>query len=282
MKDFKQEQARVRLYLLGGLDEEGQQQVEERVMKDSGYKEEVLMIEDELLEDYLAGTLPEREREMFHQHYLAAPRQRQKLKIAQALNRYAGTVPGQPPVKRHWIRLWVDSFAARSWFVKLSWAAAGLVLIASSWIGFQAWQARSKQSDLEAELRRLNSQRNIQESPDPSVLAVTFAPLQLRERGDLKRIAITPGTKFVLLRIPLAAGNYQTYRVVFKVPGGPTIFRLDGLQEHATGQTRTLSLLIPAHILSTNDYLLTVSGLMPDGTAEDIGDHSLRVLVSPQ
>ena len=94
MKELEQEQLVIRKYLLGELDEEGRQQVEQRVMTERDYKEEVLMSEDELLEEFVAGALREHERELFLKNYLSAPLQRRKLRITQALNKYtADRVP---------------------------------------------------------------------------------------------------------------------------------------------------------------------------------------------
>jgi hypothetical protein len=81
MNELEQEQQVITEYLLGGLDEETKQQVEERVITDRKYKEEVLMVEDELVEDYLAGRLPETKRDRFRRHYLSGPSQRQKLRL---------------------------------------------------------------------------------------------------------------------------------------------------------------------------------------------------------
>ena len=282
MKELKQEREVIRQYLLGGLSEAAQQQVEERVITGKEYKEEVLMIEDELLEDYLAGTLPEIEREMFRQHYLSAPRQRQKLRIAQALNKYTVEkvmLPPDEPTESHWPGALLDFFSSRSRLVQFSWAAAlGLILIAGSWMLFQALRTRSEQARRQEELARLNGPQSVSVSPDPSVLAVTLASVQLREQGDSKRVAITSETKIVQLRLPVAADKYQSYRAVLAVNGGPEVFKLDDLKVRTMGQGRMLVLQIPARILSANDYLLTVSGLSSDGRSEDIGDYSFRVL----
>jgi hypothetical protein len=282
MKQLKQEQEVITQYLLGGLNEAAQQQVEERLITDRKYKEEVLMIEDELLEDYLAGTLSEIERDMFRQHYLSSPPQQQKLRIAQAVNKYVVDKTKLPPhdrAEKRWFRALLDFFNSRSRLVQFSWAAAlALILIAGSWMLFQAWRTRSEQARRQEELARLNGPQSIAVSPDPSVLPVTLASVQLRELGDSKRVAITSETKIVQLRLPVAADKYQSYRAVLAVNGGPEVFKLDGLKVRTMGQGRMLVLQIPARILTANDYLLKVSGLNSDGRSEDVGDYSFRVL----
>jgi hypothetical protein len=147
---------------------------------------------------------------------------------------------------------------------------------------WRAWHGGSGPTALEAELIQLNRPENIQLAPDPSVLAVTLSPLQLRAGNDLKRVSITPTTKFVQLRIPLPANDYESYWTELRVNGGAAVFKLRGLQKFAVGQMRVLPLVVPARILSDNDYSLTVSGVNSSGSTEDIGDYPFRVVVAPK
>jgi hypothetical protein len=77
----------IREYLLRALDEEARQKIEERILLDREFLEQVMVAEDELIDEYLAGNLPEEER--FESYFLSAPRQRQKVSIARALRQYA-------------------------------------------------------------------------------------------------------------------------------------------------------------------------------------------------
>jgi anti-sigma factor RsiW len=46
------------------------------------------MVEDDLIDDYLDGSLSEQESEKFEQHFLATTERREKLRFAKALRRY--------------------------------------------------------------------------------------------------------------------------------------------------------------------------------------------------
>jgi hypothetical protein len=276
-------QAAIRLYLLGGLDKEGQQQIEERVMTDRGFQEEVCMIEDELLEDYLAGTLTQAERNMFQQHYLAAPRQQQKLLIAQALNKYVGLVPSPPPIKSHVLRTLINLFKSQGRLAQISWVGAlTIILLCGSWLLFGVWHIRTEEARLRAELTRLNDPGISELPPSPSVVAVTFPPFQFRGETKLKDVIITSETKIVQLRIPLASERYQTYRVAIKVAGSADeILKLGNLRARSSGQTTVLVLQVPAWRLQPNEYLFSVRGSNNNGDSEEIGDYSFRVLPAP-
>ena len=78
-------------YLLGELAQEEQRQVEERLLTDDEYYEELLIAEDELIDQYLNGQLSEYEKERFGRHFLATSERQQKLRFARSLMRYIST-----------------------------------------------------------------------------------------------------------------------------------------------------------------------------------------------
>src|SRR6185369_8091796 len=89
MKDIEREQYLIRQYLLGGLNDDERDQLEQRVITNPDYKEEVLITEEELLEEFVTGALSAPEAESFTKMYTSSPGQWRKVKIAQALNTYA-------------------------------------------------------------------------------------------------------------------------------------------------------------------------------------------------
>lgn len=78
----------IREYLLGQLSGEQQQWVEERLISDRDFFEQVTIIEDELIDDYIGGSLPKVERERFLHHFLSTPQQRQRLRSAMILRQH--------------------------------------------------------------------------------------------------------------------------------------------------------------------------------------------------
>ncbi len=78
----------IRRYLLGGLTEEEGQGVEQRLLTDEDFFEELLFVEEELTDQYLKEGLDEDERRAFEGHFLSTPERRRKLRFAKALNRY--------------------------------------------------------------------------------------------------------------------------------------------------------------------------------------------------
>jgi hypothetical protein len=87
------ERGAVRLYLLGQLTDEQQQQFEQRLILEDQLLEELEIEEDELNDQYLAGQLTDDERRRFEQSFLATPERNQKLSFARALSRYTANFP---------------------------------------------------------------------------------------------------------------------------------------------------------------------------------------------
>lgn len=81
------EQERVRLYLLGQVPPDELAPLEERLLTDSPFYEELLIVEDELIDEYLNDELSQAERENFETHFLAPPERRQKVGFARTLKK---------------------------------------------------------------------------------------------------------------------------------------------------------------------------------------------------
>jgi hypothetical protein len=76
----------VTAYLLGRLGQDEQERIEERFLVDQDFFEEAQILEDEIIDDYLSGTLSDREG--FIRCFLSTPRRRQKVRNAMALAMY--------------------------------------------------------------------------------------------------------------------------------------------------------------------------------------------------
>jgi len=270
----------IRRFLLGDLNDEGREQVEKRIFTDGEYRQEVLIVEDELLEDYALGELSERERELFRLHYLSTPRQMQKLRVSRALNKYAANhVVPLPDVKLGFVSRLIDLTRSRNRFPQLVFVTLlGVVVLAGLWFAWQTWRARSEQAQLNQELARLNSPQSLAATPDSSVVAVTFARVQLRDPNSRVNIArITSNVTVVRLQVPLPATQQESYQASLRTSGGSQVLTKSNLKPLRQDASTMLVLQLPARILTNNDYLLTVRGVHANGQVEDVGDYSFRV-----
>jgi CHAT domain-containing protein len=88
--DWKlEEEDLIRRYLLDDANDEERWRVETFLLEDDDYGEWLLLIEDELIDDYARGALPERERGLFARNFLVTPWRRQTLVLAQEMAKRA-------------------------------------------------------------------------------------------------------------------------------------------------------------------------------------------------
>lgn len=76
-------------YLLGLSDKSETEQIERMLLEDETAPEILFAIESELIEDYIEGTLPEKERQAFESHFLDSEERREQVKEISMLKRLA-------------------------------------------------------------------------------------------------------------------------------------------------------------------------------------------------
>lgn len=277
MKDIERERLLIRQFLLGELNEHEREHLEQRVITDSDYKEQVLITEEELLEDFVNGTLSLSELESFTRMYSSSPAQRRKVKVAQALNKYAleHSPVVQPMVQRSWARSLFQLFSIKNRFHQFSLAALILVLAVGGilvyWLISRVWRA-----DYNA-LLQLNQPNSEVLQPDSSVVSVSLPPLVFRGTGEPRNITITKQTRIVQLRLPDPAGGTYSFQAILRDSKDAEVFRLDDLRIRQIDQHSMLVLQIPARMLKPQDYQLEISEKRADGTYETARTYPVHV-----
>ncbi|HTC94116.1 MAG TPA: hypothetical protein VK699_11725 [Terriglobales bacterium] len=92
------EKKSLRRYLLGEAAGEEQSQIEQRLLTDEDYFNELLRTEEELTDEYVRGELQQGEKENFELHFVNNPERREQVEFARDLNRYLSTQTIKPAV----------------------------------------------------------------------------------------------------------------------------------------------------------------------------------------
>lgn len=278
MKDIEREQSLIRQYLLGELDEQQREQLEQRVITTPDYKEEVLITEEELLEDFVNGTLSPRELELFLKTYSASPEMWRKVKIAQALNKYVinhPLVPEPMVAQKNWAKSLIEFFYTRNRFRQFSLAALITLLVVGGFLVY--WLiSHERRANYEA-LLLLNGPDSEILQPGNSVMSVSLPPLLFRGPGESRSVTITTQTTTVQLRLADPSGGTQLFRASLKDSAATEVFRLEDLRARQLGQYSALVLQIPVQMLTPQDYQLEISEKRADGSYEDPATYSLHV-----
>lgn len=146
MKDHREEEVKLRKYLLGELTLEQQVLVEQRLFLDDDYSHLAEAIEDELIDQYTSHDLTAGERTQFETHFLRRPEHSQDLRIAQALKRF---VVSQPIVGGQ--KSFFFSTFWRRPIIGISFATLLIVLSVIGWITFRSLLRQDKAPQLQGQ-----------------------------------------------------------------------------------------------------------------------------------
>jgi hypothetical protein len=263
----------IREYLLGRFASEDAAIVEERLLTDDALYQELLILEDELIDQYLAGQLTDFDKRSFEGHFLIPLERREKLRFAGNLKKYVSragadnsaraatatgpesTMPAVPPPvpkKTFWPLTWKRPI------LSYSLAAAAVLVLAFAAL-------------------LIIKNPNTPQSGTGKVLAVELVPGLGRGDGETKQITVTSDTTTVQLqlRIPNDVA-YQTYRAILQTSDGREISRQDRLRLDPTSNGRVIC-PIPANLLKPSQYDLKLSGINQQGVYEDIARYYFRV-----
>lgn len=319
----------IRRYLLGELSEQEQEQVEQRLLSDDDFYEQVRIAEEELIFDFVYDEMPTRDRARFTEHALPVPERRQDMRFARALRRYVAehaqskdeaTFPGKERAP------WLTPFAAffRRPIIGFALATAFLLTLSLSiWMAIQNQRLRNqvvelqmrqlptptpqdtqeqlaserrRNAELSAELQREQERRSSVErdleamkeqeqrrSPSVPPTRTAFASYLLtsgvtRDSGELKKIALPDAKRGIYLQLDLAANDYPSYRAVLKTVGGQKELLTKNMLRARTGGGRiTVTLSLPANLLSRGDYQIQLSGVTAAGQSEAVDTYYFRV-----
>jgi hypothetical protein len=263
MESDDKEQVILRQYLLGELSAESCQRVEERLLTDGDFLEELSITEEELIDQYLSGELAAPETGRFEAYFLAIPERRRKLAFARAFKKYVAVAadievpkfkPAPPPRRR----IFPAILNFRNPLVSYSLAAALLLLI-----GVAAWQI-------------IKSGR-LKNPSEMHVITVVLTPGAVRAEGEMKRLTLPPQTDAVNLQLEIAQGDYQSYRAILLTDEGREAFTQTDLKAQTVNNSRVISFTIPAKNLSRGDYQVKLSGQSSANEPEEIASYTFRV-----
>src|SRR5712691_2711185 len=165
-------QERIRRYLLGQLDDGARQEIERDLLTNEELFEELLVIEDEIIDEYLGGKLSAEERASFERNFLATPERHEKLKFGRAFDRYLSSQTDvasvrelkSPGVQWPWTRTLFSS--------PLRIAAFAIVVLG---IALGVWRIFFHQSDVDKGLLALNAAYREQRPLEARISTLDYA-----------------------------------------------------------------------------------------------------------
>lgn len=235
------DQETARQYLLGQLTDDEQQRIEERLLTEDEFFEELEITKDELVEEYRAKQLTQAEREWFGQNFLASPEGRQRQRFASTLNLYISHQL-QPQKKLSGAERFFAYWNSQPTLLRAAAAMAVLVILVGIY-----WVSRTPSPQSFATLTLTNSSSTRSSG--------TEAPkLRLQEHA-LK----------LTLMLPTPATPGERYRVELLNDKGE-----NKTSEVAGQDAQSVTAEIPAAQLTPGQYAVTLSKVSGAGSLQRI------------
>jgi hypothetical protein len=276
MEPIDQENDSIRRYLLGQVSDEEGQRLEERFMTDGEYREEVLILEEDLIDDYLSETLSSEEKEAFEKHWL--PYHADRLEIAKGLNSYAaepayaGLAASETTPRVPGRVLTSEKFNRRPLVIGAIAAGLLFLILGGLWLLFRQ-SGQENRGRFHEELARLNERPSgIELSERP----VALSPVTLRG-AEVSKINPADRGPVVPLLLMLPPDQHNSYQVILRITNPPEEYRIENLDAVSTSSGRAVLFKVPSALLAPGQYSLEVRGRTNSGSFESVADYSLQV-----
>jgi hypothetical protein len=263
-------QQKIRDYLLGSLPEDQLADVEERLLTDHEFYEELLIVEDELVDEYLHGELPTVDRTSFESHFVSAPEHKEKVRFARTLRKYVSAesiarsekdsatadleAPGVPSYSRKPRLFGFLPTQNPMWGYAMS-AAMILIVVGFTWV---VWQ-------------------NALSPRGPGkVLAAVLTPGLTRGEGEgTNTITIPAGTDTIRLQLLLPENRYPTYHATLLDSESRPVITNGNLKPDSVNGQPAVMFDVDANL--QGDYRVKLSGVNPNGNIEALNSYFLRI-----
>ena len=244
----------IKSYLLGQMREQDESEVEARLFTDREFYDELSIVEDELIDQYLGGAMSDADRESFESHFVSSPERQQKVRFARALKKYVSVSagqdePGSAPA--------VVNFPSRKPFIPYAIAAAILVVVGGSFLLAKYWQGPAGGG---------------------RVLAIELTPAPTtRGAGEVKEFSLAPDVGSVRLQLDLPRNEYQIYEAVVRDSSLRTVATARDLKPQNINSYAAVVMEVKAGLLAPGDYRVTVNGTTADGGSETVATFGFTV-----
>lgn len=293
LKQLRSDEIQLQRYLLGQASVDEQRIVEQRLMVEQDYFDQLLKMEEELTDAYVREELRGPDKEAFEKHFLSSPERQRNLEFARALNQYllANAQPQEMP-------RWYGSRGIR----EIALLCAVLVLAILSGVlwrktaqldkqlalsELQRSQAEQREKTLAQQLEQaqLSEKQNVNQpnlppaphSADQDLLSLVLAPGINRATDHVATAVFHPGKTRLRLKLKIEDISRGSYQAELQTLEGKAIWTQNGLKAQQTKDGSTVEVVLSASLLRQSDYLLVLNVAAPDGSVNKAGTYYFRV-----
>ena len=244
------DQAQIRGYLLGKLNEAEQERIEDRLMVEDELSDELEASKDDLVEEYCAGELNQADRRWFEEHFLATPEGQQRHLFVLTMDCLQETrvpVRAEPKVdvdpRPSFLQRLAILFKTQKWAMG---TVASLVLLVGAVFVITSRRPGSEGQTFSATLASPNLTRGA-EAPVPT------------------RVNLPPNTAVLKLRLqfskPAAVGTRYKAELDDRVNRKPI--------DIVASDSESVTVVIPTTMISPGQYAVKLLITFPDGNEQE-------------
>lgn len=230
-------QKRLRRYLLGQLSDDAREELEQELLTSDETFQELLVLEDELVDEYLGGRISADDRHHFAEYFLISPERQEKLRFARALAKAAKARHAQTK------RVSLPQIWSKSPFLYRATAVTAIVVILAGivWIASRRQRAPATFATLRLAVSESTRSGDTTQAPNLSF------PLP----QDAVRI---------VMELPDQSSPAAHYRV-----GVETDFGEKRFTEPVAQDSNSVTVVIPAGDLRRGQYALSLYAVSNNG-----------------
>jgi hypothetical protein len=252
-------------YLLGLLPDDARDRIDERLLVDAQLFDALCVVENELAYDYALGLLTPDERRRFEERFLNRPAVQARVRTAAALLDGIGAAEAVRPARQWWL------YAA---------AAASVLLVA--WFARDNARLRQAASPVAQSAAAPTTQTasvpppasEVPQTTDrpASIVAVVLQPGVVRSSGSPSRIRLRQGDIVrVELARPPSSARAPNYRASIRDADDVLAWEGTGI---VSKDGQVVAITVPAASLPPNDYEVTLYGVRPGRSSEEIASYA--------
>jgi hypothetical protein len=281
----------IRRFLLGELHPDERLRVEEQFLIDPTYREQLLAVEGELIDDYLDDALSPNERKKFSRHMAGTPEQQERIRMARLITGREGALrkfkhPSESHAQHHAKQLSGGSF--RKLQNQRIWLPIAAILIIAIGFGvFSAlmiWRsynegldAEKYRSRIELELAQLNHEPRKLPHLDSTLSSATLLPVSTRQVNSTPALSPPPSSEIVELQLVLDGNAYSNYTAEIQKVTNPERFVIPNLHVDTSRKEKAVVVWLPNNFLRDGEYRISLRAQTTSEQFEEVGEYSFQI-----
>jgi hypothetical protein len=294
--------ADARRFLLGAMSDDERAEFELAFIGDEAMFDHVRAVEDDLVEQYVRGTMSSDDRRLFSASYSGSAANRERVDLTRAMLK---TVSGRKVSERgNNISIWesITAFLVGN-KLALGSAFAILAVAAGGWFALTRNTANEvaavetpvvetrttpivaatplpspaiSNNEIVAETNK-PTPRNDNKPPEPPKVSTPVLALfagSVRAGGSMTQLDLPKSASGARLLLNLESRDYERYSAEVVDPDGRVVARSSNIRANG----KRVEVFVPASRLATGEYIVRLSGLSKENNKESVADFPFRAI----